>query len=167
MSKVSSKWYYHFRCVWPGNPKLSKIKSLLFLFSILRNKWMMKFIFCMQVSMNFFCKLVLWFWWGWSNISKVLKTASLQCLYNISKKKLGMKLIFLHADKHKSDLMSMMKYSQSNQSNKLANLCNIPKRKFGMEYIFCIQINIKGSKSQHYRFWWKQPDMPKIFKKGS
>ena len=31
---------------------------------------------------------------GWSSISKVPKIASLQCLYNISKKKLKMKLIF-------------------------------------------------------------------------
>ena len=33
-------------------------------------------------------KLILWFWWRWSSISKVPKIASLQCLYNISKKKL-------------------------------------------------------------------------------
>ena len=31
---------------------------------------------------------------GYSSIFKVLKRASLQCLYNISKKKLEMKLIF-------------------------------------------------------------------------
>ena len=33
-------------------------------------------------------------WWGWSNIPKVPKMSSLQCLYNISKNKLEMKLIF-------------------------------------------------------------------------
>ena len=33
-------------------------------------------------------------WWVWSSIPKVLKIASLQCLYNTSKKKLKMKLIF-------------------------------------------------------------------------
>ena len=32
--------------------------------------------------------------WEWSSIPKVLKIASLQCLYNISKKELEMKLIF-------------------------------------------------------------------------
>ena len=34
------------------------------------------------------------FWWGWSSISKVPKIASLWCLYNMSKKKLEMKMIF-------------------------------------------------------------------------
>ena len=29
--RVSSKGYYHFRCMWPEIPKLSKITSLLFL----------------------------------------------------------------------------------------------------------------------------------------
>ena len=78
---------------------------------------------------------------------------------------------FLHADKHKSGiqvdfntlgtnvsykvilslLMSMIKHSQSTQSNKFAKLCNILKNRLGMEYIFCMQINIKVCKSWHYR----------------
>ena len=85
LSKVSSKWYYHFRCVWPGTPKLPKIKSLLFFCNILRKKWLTKSIFCMQVSIKTYYNLILWFWWGWSSISKVTKIASLQCLHNISK----------------------------------------------------------------------------------
>ena len=32
--------------------------------------------------------------WGWASILKVPKIASLQCVYNISEKKLEMKLIF-------------------------------------------------------------------------
>ena len=81
-------------------------------------------------------------------------------------------VVFLHADKHQSGLqvdvktlatrvsyklilsllMSMMKHSQSSQSNKFANLCNVSKKKLGMGYIFCKQINIKVSKSSHYCF---------------
>ena len=38
--------------------------------------------------------MILLFWWGWSSISKVLKIASLWYLYNMSKKKLEMKMIF-------------------------------------------------------------------------
>ena len=56
--------YYHFRCTWPGMPKLPKIRSLLFFCNILRKKWMMKLIFCMQITMKTYCKLILWFWWG-------------------------------------------------------------------------------------------------------
>ena len=41
------------------------------------------------------------FLWGWSNIPKVPKIASLQCLCNISKK-VRDKVDFLDADKHQS-----------------------------------------------------------------
>ena len=85
---------YHFRCVWPSMPKLSKIINLLFLCNILRKKKVIKLIFCMEISMKACYKLILWFWWGWSSIPKVAKIASLQCLYNILKKILVMKLIF-------------------------------------------------------------------------
>ena len=62
--------------------------------NILRKNWVMKLIFCTQISMEACCKLIVWFWCGWSSIPKVPKKASFQCLYNISKKKLKMKLIF-------------------------------------------------------------------------
>ena len=42
-------------------------------------------------------------WWGWSNIPKVSKMSSLQCLYNISKNKLD-EVDFLHKHKHQSFL---------------------------------------------------------------
>ena len=102
--------YYHFRCVWPGMPKLPKITSLLFLCNIFKKiEWWS----CTQISMKDYYKLIVWFWWGWSSIPKVPKILSLQCLYNISEKKLKMKLIFcmqknevdfLHAEKHQSVL---------------------------------------------------------------
>ena len=78
---------------------------------------------------------------GMAEYSKVPKIASLEYLYNNSKKMLEMKLIFLHADKHQSFLQAdfntlsikvfyklilslfmgdMVKHSQSTQSNKLA-----------------------------------------------
>ena len=52
MLKLFSNWYYHFRCLRAGMPKLSKIISLLFLYSMLRKKWVMQLIFYMQVSMR-------------------------------------------------------------------------------------------------------------------
>ena len=91
---VSSNWCYHFRCVWPGIPKLPKITSLLFVCNILRKKWVMKLIFCMQISMKACYILILWFWWERSSIFKIFKVTSLQYLYNISKKKSGMEFIF-------------------------------------------------------------------------
>ena len=65
-------------CVWRD---IIKITSLLFL-------WFFDLIFCLQISMKACYKLIMWFWWGWSSIFKVLKLSSLQYLYNISKKKL-------------------------------------------------------------------------------
>ena len=49
MSKIFSNRYYHFSDVWPCMSKLPKITSLLFLCNILRKKWMVKLIFCMQI----------------------------------------------------------------------------------------------------------------------
>ena len=135
---VSSSWYSHFRSVWPGMPKLGKIKSLLVFCNVLRNKWVIKLIFCMQINIQVSYKLILWFWCGWSNIPKVLKIASLGCLYNISKKDVRDEVDFLHADKHQtflqvdfntlginvpykvtlSLLMGVIKCSQRTQSNK-------------------------------------------------
>ena len=89
-----SKWYCHFWCVWLDMPKLHKTKSLLFLCNILREKWMAKFNFCMQVSMKTYYKLILWFWLRRSSISKVPKIASLQCIYNISEKKIEISSFF-------------------------------------------------------------------------
>ena len=170
--------------IWLGMPKLPKVKHLLFLCIILRKDWMMKLMFCMQVSIEPYYKLILWFWWRWSSIPKVTKIASSQCLYNISIKKLEMKFDFLQADKHQSGLqvdfntldtnvsykmilllsISMMKHSRSTQSNKFPNLCNVSEKKLGMHFIFSIQMKIKVSKSGHYRFWWKRPDISKVSK---
>ena len=71
----------------------------------------MKLIFCMQIIMKVSYKLIPWFWLGWSSIPKVPKIASLlfcqkvfTSLYNMSQKKLKMKLIFLDAGKRQSFL---------------------------------------------------------------
>ena len=98
-------------------------------------------VFGLQINKVFnYYKLILWFWWGWSRISKVTEIASLPCFYIISKKKVRDEVDFLHADKHQSYLqgdfntlgtkvsykvvlsllMSMIKHSQSTQSNNFA-----------------------------------------------
>ena len=46
-------------------------------------------------------------------------------------------------------------------------LHSILKKKLGMEFIFCTQINIKVFTSWQYHFWWKWPDMFKVPKIGS
>ena len=68
MLKVFSNWYYHFRCVWPGMSKLSKITSLLFLHNMFRKKWVMQLIFYMQISMKAHHKLILRFFDGYGEV---------------------------------------------------------------------------------------------------
>ena len=154
MSKVSSNSYYHFRCVWPDMPKLPEITSLL--------------------SMKACCKWILW--WGWSSIPKVSIIAILECLHNISKKNLGMKLIFFlrqnflqvdfnilhikvstrwycHYCWSWSSILKILKVTR------FEYLYSISKKKLRVEFIFSMQINIKVSISWHYYFWWKRPDM--------
>ena len=58
-------------------PKLPKITSLLFLCNMLRKNWVMKLIFCMQISMKDCYKLITKFWWGWSN------TLGIKVSYNV------------------------------------------------------------------------------------
>ena len=102
MLMVSSRWYYHFRCVWPGMAKLPKIKSFLFLCNMLRKKWVKQLIFCMQIKHESLLQIdTKIFWWGWSSIPKVAKFAmSLQYL----KKEVRDEFEFLDADKHQSFL---------------------------------------------------------------
>ena len=64
---------------------------------------------------------------GMISILKVLKVIILQYLYNISKTKLGMEFISLHADKHQRFyklgllfLMEVARYVQSTKNRKLA-----------------------------------------------
>ena len=100
---------------------------------------------------------------GQASIPKV-STTNFQCLYNILKK-VSDEIVFLHGDEHQSFLQvdfdtwnikvsykvilsvltGMIKHSESTQSNKLQYLYNISKKKLGMEFIFCMQID----KHQH------------------
>ena len=78
------------------------------------------------------------------------------------KKEVRYEVDFLHADKHKVayKLISTLiiidghdeAFSWYSQSIEFVNLCKILKKKLGMEFIFFMQMNIKVSKSWHYRF---------------
>ena len=94
--KISSNWCYYFRCV-ARHFQIPQINKFA-IFNILRNKWVMKCIFCNQSRMKVSFKSILWFWSGWSSIPKFSKIASLQSSLNgISKKKLQMKLGFFQS----------------------------------------------------------------------
>ena len=95
MLKVFSNWYYHFRCVWPGMSKLPKITSLLFLYNMLRKKWVMQLIFYMQISMKACYKLILRFFDGYGQAFPKSPKKQVCNVFTISLKKLEIKLTFL------------------------------------------------------------------------
>ena len=121
-------------------PKLPKITSLLFLCNILRKKWEIKLIFCMQIRMKVSYKLILWFLMGMVKHSQSSQNSKFAMSLQYLKKEVRDEVDFLHADKHQSFLqvdfntlgikvsykvilsllMGMIKHSQSTQSNKFA-----------------------------------------------
>ena len=93
-SNISSNWYYHFRCVWPGMPKLPKITSFIFLWNILKKKWLMKLIFYMQIKMEISYKLILWFLMGMVKHSQRSQNSKFAMSLQYLEKEVRMKLIF-------------------------------------------------------------------------
>ena len=103
-SKVSWNWYYHFRFMWSGMPILPKITSLLFFYSILRKKWMMKLIFCMQISMKVWYKWIVLFWWGMVKHSRSPQNSKFSMPLQYFNKGVWGEVDCLHANKHQSFL---------------------------------------------------------------
>ena len=95
MLKIFSNRYYLFRCVWLGMSRLPKITTLLFLYNMLRKKWVMQLIFYMQISMKACCKLILIYFDGHAQAFPKFPKKQVCNVFLISLKKLGMKLTFL------------------------------------------------------------------------
>ena len=66
-------------------------------------KWMMNFIFGIQINIEVFCKLILSFWLCITRHAQSSQN-KFGYLSSISRKAWGMKLIFLPTDKHKNVL---------------------------------------------------------------
>ena len=80
-------------------------------------------------------------WWAWSSILKVLKVTSLQCLYNISKKKLWMEFIleFIKVNTSTNWIINFpWKPDMSKVPNKgsLLNFCNILRKSIATAFVF-------------------------------
>ena len=95
MLKVFSNWYYRFRFVWPGMPKLPKITSLLFLYNMLTKKWVIQLIFYMQISTKTCYKLILRFFDGCGKVFPKFPKKQICNVFKISLKKLEINLTFL------------------------------------------------------------------------
>ena len=94
-----------------------------------------------------------------SNFTKLKFIFCMQINIKVDFKILGIKV----SDKViLSLLIDMIKHSQSTQCNKFAISLQYLKNKLGMEFIFCMQINIKVFTSWHYHSGWKGPDMFRV-----
>ena len=102
---VFSNWYYHFRCVWLGMPKLIKITSLLFLYNMLRNMLSdMQLIFYMQVSMKASCRLMLRLFDSYDQAFPKFPKCQVCNAFKISLNQVRHEVDCFDADKHQSFL---------------------------------------------------------------
>ena len=103
---LRKKWVMKLIFCMPTSMKAC-YKLTLCLYNISKKKLARECIFSLQMNIKVSYRLISTLWaskmptrwyyhycWVWSSILKVLKVISLQYLYNISKKKLGKKLIF-------------------------------------------------------------------------
>ena len=85
--------------------------------NISRKKWMMKFVFCIQINIKVLYKLILSFWVCATRHVQSTQNKKFAYLCNISSKAWGMKLIFLPANKHKGflqvDSITLSLFSQA------------------------------------------------------
>ena len=95
--KVSTNWYCHVWLVWPGMSKVNK-RRLCNIFALFqgRTEWW-EWFFCILINIKI---LILSFLMGQARNAQSI--ISLQYLWDISRKKLGVNLSFLHAGKHQS-----------------------------------------------------------------
>ena len=80
-------------------------------------------------------------WWAWSSILKVLKATSLQCLYNISKKKLWMEFMleFIKINTSTSWIINFLwkpDMSKVPNNESLLNFCNILTKSIATAFVF-------------------------------
>ena len=104
----------------------------------------MKLIFCVQINIKGFFKLILSFSESVARHAKITQNNKFAISLQYLLKEMSDKVDFLYADKHENllqidtmILMGMIKHSQSTQSNKFAISLQCLKKKSGMEFIFC------------------------------
>ena len=73
-------------------------------------------------------------WWEWSSILKVLEVTSLQCLYNISKKKFWIE--FSNFDVSYRFLIRVARHVQSTEKRNLLNFSNILRKCIATAFVF-------------------------------
>ena len=117
--------------------------------NISRKKWMIKYIFNIYLNYIFY-KLILSFWGCVTRHVQSIQNKKFAYLCNISKKSMGMKLIFFLKINMEvfykwivSIWLCLARHAGSTRSNKLAILCNMLRKISRVKLIFRLHINIK------------------------
>ena len=121
----------------------------------------MKLIFCLQMNVKGFFKLLLSFYVCVTRYTQITQDSKFAVSLQYLKKELSDEVDFLHADKHEillqidsMILMGIVKHSQSSQNSMFTmSLCNISKNKLKMKLVFCMEINIKVSEKFISTLW--------------
>ena len=131
--------------------KVPKITSQQYLGNISRKTRRMKLIFCLQINIKNFFKLILSFQVCVARHSLITQNNKL-AIGNILRKNRVMKLIFCIQISmkvfHKLILRFLIGHGQTFPKlpdSKFSTLYNILKKTFDIKLIFCMQINIKVS----------------------
>ena len=166
MSPLLSRFAYV--CILMDPPTQLSVNVIIecslcyFFFNILRKKWVINLIFCMQINIKVSYHLILtllaskfltrWYyqyWWAWSSILKVLKVTSFAISSQYLKKAVRDGFHFLHANKHQSFyklvlsfLMEVARHVQSTQNRKLVMLFQYIKKKLSQLSLCSIVMNI-------------------------
>ena len=120
-------------------------------YNISRKKWMMKFVFCMQVNIKVLYRFILSFWVCAFRHAKSTQNYKFAYLCNISSKAWGMKLIFclqINTKVFYKLIVSLwLVYPgmpKVPKTIRLQYLCNISRNMWRMNLVFCLQISVKG-----------------------
>ena len=119
--------------------------------NISRKKWMMKFVFCIQINIKVLYKLILSFWVCATRHVQSTQNKKFAYLCNISSKAWGMKLIFclqINTKVFYKLIVSLwLVYPgmpKVPKTIRLQYLCNISRNMWRMNLVFCLQISVKG-----------------------
>ena len=123
--------FYHQAKFWfssygPKSSQSIKLQDFLTC-NISRKKWMMKFVFGLQIKIKVSCKLILSFWVWPTGHPQSTQNKEFAYLCNISWNTWGWSWFFC---------------LQINTS--LQYLCKISRKMWRMNFIFCLQVNVKG-----------------------
>ena len=163
--QINIKVFYKLLSIWVciARPVQSIQNKFAYLYNISRKKWVVKFLFCLQIKSWFLpagkqkivlqVDIIIWYY---------------QYLSNISKKMLRMKLIFCLGINIKSFLKLIPSFLVCVcVARRLLFLCNILWKKLVMKLILCMHWSMKFSYKSILWFWLGCSSILKVPKLGS